>query len=264
MRVYFNYILSLSLLIFPYACLNKKNRVKLTKTTAGRNIMYRLLLVEDDLEICEIIQFYLLENEQYNLTVAHTAEHALQLADKISFDLVLLDIMLPGMDGISFCEQLRKKSFCPVIFLSCINDDETIIRALNTGGDDYLVKPFKAPMLMARIEANLRRMEMLKGKSGTLKCRELSADTERREVKKGERLILLSPTEYEILVYLLQHKNSFASYDDIYQSVWQHPSLGDYRALFVHIRHLRQKLEDDPANPAYILTHMLGGYILSD
>lgn len=226
--------------------------------------MYRLLLVEDDAEICEIIQFYLLENEQYNLSIAHTAEHALQLFDKISFDLVLLDIMLPGIDGISFCEQLRRKSFCPVIFLSCINDDDTIIRALNTGGDDYLIKPFKAPMLMARIEANLRRMDMLKGKTGILKCRELTADTERHELKKGDRLIPLSPIEYEIAIYLMQHKNSFASYDDIYQAVWQHPSLGDYRALFVHIHHLRQKLEDDPANPTYIRTHMLGGYVFTD
>ena len=122
--------------------------------------MTRILLVEDDLEICEILQFYLLEKEDYHVTVVHSAEQALPLIRIRKFDLVLLDIMLKGMDGIDFCRELRKTSYCPVIFISCINDDETIIRALNMGGDDYLVKPFQASVLMARIEANLRRCRM--------------------------------------------------------------------------------------------------------
>jgi DNA-binding response OmpR family regulator len=115
--------------------------------------------VEDDEEICEILQYYILKNDEYNLTIIHSAEKALSLVEIRTFDLVLLDIMLPGIDGIEFCRKLRENSFCSVIFISCLNDDETIIKALNMGGDDYLVKPFQAPVLLARIEANLRRAQ---------------------------------------------------------------------------------------------------------
>ena len=120
-----------------------------------------ILLVEDDEEICEILQFYLMENEEYNVTITHSAEQARNLIKMRRFDLTLLDIQLPGIDGIDFCEELRTVSNCPVIFISCINDDETIIRALNMGGDDYLVKPFRPAVLLARIEANLRRSQMI-------------------------------------------------------------------------------------------------------
>ena len=121
-----------------------------------------ILLVEDDEEICEILQFYLMENEEYNVTITHSAEQARNLIKMRRFDLTLLDIQLPGIDGIDFCEELRTVSNCPVIFISCINDDETIIRALNMGGDDYLVKPFRPAVLLARIEANLRRSQMIR------------------------------------------------------------------------------------------------------
>ena len=97
----------------------------------------RILLVEDDEEICEILQFYLMEKEEYNVTITHSAEQARNLIKMRRFDLVLLDIQLPGIDGIDFCAELRTVSNCPVIFISCINDDETIVRALNMGGDDY-------------------------------------------------------------------------------------------------------------------------------
>ena len=108
-----------------------------------------ILLVEDDEEICEILQFYLMEKEEYNVTITHSAEQARNLIRMRRFDIALLDIQLPGIDGIDFCAELRAVSNSPVIFISCINDDETIIRALNMGGDDYLVKPFRPAVLIA-------------------------------------------------------------------------------------------------------------------
>jgi len=226
--------------------------------------MTRILLVEDDLEICEILQFYLLEKEDYHVTVAHSAEQALPLIRMRKFDLVLLDIMLKGMDGIDFCRELRKTSYCPVIFISCINDDETIIRALNMGGDDYLVKPFQASVLVARIEANLRRVRMTHEEKSQIMVGELALDAATHTITKNGTVLMLSPTEYEILYFLMMNKGRFVSFDEIYQAVWQRSSLGDVRALFVHISHLRQKIETNPSQPLYIRTHMRGGYILSD
>lgn len=192
--------------------------------------MTRILLVEDDLEICEILQFYLLEKDDYHVTVAHSAEQALPLVRMRKFDLVLLDIMLGGMDGIDFCRELRRVSYCPVIFISCINDDETIIRALNMGGDDYLVKPFQASVLMARIEANLRRCRMTHEESPQVVVGELMLDAPTHTITKNGTALTLSPTEYEILYFLMMNKGRFVSFDEIYQAVWQRSGLGDMRA----------------------------------
>lgn len=226
--------------------------------------MAHILLVEDDLEICEILQFYLLEKEEYHVTVVHSAEKALPLVRKRKFDLVLLDIMLQGMDGIDFCRELRKVSYCPVIFISCINDDETIIKALNMGGDDYLVKPFQASVLLARIEANLRRCRMVHEENPQILVGELALDAKTHTIRKNGIPLILSPTEYEILYFLMMNKGRFVSFDEIYQAVWHRSSLGDVRALFVHISHLRQKIEKNPSQPVYIRTHMRGGYVLTD
>ena len=210
------------------------------------------------------MQFYLLENEDYQVTITHSAEQAMSLIRLRRFDLALLDIQLPGIDGIDFCRELRKTSNCPVIFLSCLSDDETIIRALNMGGDDYLVKPFRAPVLMARIEANLRRSKMVRPESPRLRAGELEMDTGTRCVYKRGEVLSLSPTEYEILYYLMSNPGRFVSFDEVYQTVWQRPSLGDVRALFVHVSHLRQKIEDNPTRPLYIRTHLRDGYIFGD
>ena len=227
----------------------------------------RILLVEDDLEICEILQFYLLTNSDYELTIAHSAKQALPLVQNCSFQLILLDIMLPGADGLQLCEELRKISFCPIIFISCINDDKTVIRALELGGDDYLTKPFEAAVLHARIKANLRRsrpeQEQASEPSEPKKLvhGELTLiPSQQKALKNGEELSL-SPTEYALLAYLMSRPGVYLSFDALYKAIWQRASFGDYRALFVHITHLRQKIEDDPARPLYIRTHMRSGYI---
>ena len=223
-----------------------------------------ILLVEDDEEICEILQFYLMEKEEYNVTITHSAEQARNLIRMRRFDIALLDIQLPGIDGIDFCAELRAVSNCPVIFISCINDDETIIRALNMGGDDYLVKPFRPAVLIARIEANLRRSQTIREEHPILRVGPLEMDTSVRTTRKNGVKLNLSPTEYELLYYFMSNPGRFITFDEIYQAVWQRPSLGDVRALFVHVSHLRQKIEDDPLNPAFIRTHLRDGYIFSD
>lgn len=226
-------------------------------------MMVQLLLIEDDLEICEILQFYLLKQPNYSVTVAHSAKEALSLMKLRHYDLILLDIMLPDQDGVSLCEQLRRITFCPIIFISCLSDDETVIRALNMGGDDYLIKPFQAPVLLARIEANLRRyVQPHSGERPQRLCAgALVLDAVRHTVTKNGALIPLSPTEYELLAHFMHHRGRFIGFEELYNAVWQRPSMGDLRTLFVHIAHLRQKIEDDPSEPKYIRTHMRDGYV---
>ncbi len=226
--------------------------------------MADILLVEDDEEICEILQFYILKDRNYSLAIVHSAEQARTLFPVRKFDLVLMDINLPGDDGIALCAELRHSSNCPIIFISCINDDETIIKALNTGGDDYLVKPFRAPVLMARIEANLRRAGQVRMDLNPLTSGELILDPAERKAFKRNMQLELSPTEYELLYYFMSHEGHFVSFDAVYQAVWQRQSLGDNRALFVHVSHLRQKIEEDPSRPKYITTHRRDGYIFKD
>lgn len=225
--------------------------------------MVQILLVEDDLEICEILQFYLLKNPDYSITIAHSAEEALPLVKLRPFELILLDIMLPGRDGLDLCAEFRRTTFCPIIFISCLSDDETVIRALEMGGDDYLVKPFRAPVLLAHIAANLRRYALSPKETLPLQVGELTLDPALHSVQKKGESIALSPTEYELLYYLMRHRDRFIGFDELYQAVWQRPSMGDLRTLFVHITHLRQKIEEDPAHPAYLCTYMRNGYIFT-
>lgn len=226
--------------------------------------MSSILIVEDDIDLCEILQFYLLQEKEYQVTVCRSAENALALAKLRSFDLVLLDIMLPGMDGLEFCTRFRALSYCPIIFISCMSDDETVIRAFNSGGDDFLAKPFKAPVLLAMIEANLRRAGIKHSAENTIRVGELELYPDTHRVVKAGAEIILSPTEYEVLYYLMSNRGRLIRFNEIYNEVWQRPSLGDMRTLFVHISHLRQKIEDNPSEPYYIRTKMRDGYIFAE
>lgn len=218
----------------------------------------KILLVEDSREIGEIIQFYL--SDHYEVTSVQSAEDALLLVSHTSFDAILLDIMLPAMDGIDLCARIREYIYCPIIFISCLGDEETIVRALKMGGDDYIVKPFKAPLLLAYIEANLRRSRIQR-EEAILQVRKLVLDQLTHAVKKDGKDILLSPTEYEILYYMMKNRGRLVSFEELYTAVWHQSSVGDVRTVFVHIRNLRKKIETDPNNPEYLLTRRHEGYI---
>ena len=219
------------------------------------------MVVEDQFSHCEIIQFYLTQDNNYQCTFAHSAKEAHRLIKLRSFDIFLLDIILPDTDGIELCQQIRKINFSPIIFVSCIGDDDTVLRAIRMGGDDYLVKPFSAQLLLAHIEANLRRSHFNAVDDKTITARELELNCINHTAYKNGERIPLSPTEYELLAIFMQNKGKFISFNDLYTRVWQQPSLGDIRTLFVHVSNLRRKIEDDPAAPTHILTHQRRGYI---
>ena len=220
-----------------------------------------VLIIEDDPAICEVLSYYLKKAGTYDLTLSHSAEEGLCLIQQGKpFDIILCDIMLPGMDGISFCEQVRRQIRIPIIFTSCLDDDDTIVRALGMGGDDYLVKPYHGPVLLAHIEATLRRCRQ-QGRTRSFAFGSVEFDGDARRILRDGKEISLSPTECNLLWYMADHPNRLIPYDEFYDEIWKKPSLGDYRSLFVHIRNLRKKSEEDPSTPVLIKTHPMGGYI---
>jgi DNA-binding response OmpR family regulator len=224
--------------------------------------MEKVLLIENNKEIGEIIQFFL--RKDYETTLVESAEDAFFLITNNRFDVILLDILLPGMNGIEFCSKIREQVFCPIIFISCLSDEKTIVNGLNMGGDDYIVKPFKAPLLIAHIEANLRRSKV-RHEEKDLSIHGLTLHHETHKVTKYDQQIILSPIEYEILYYLMHNRGKLVTFEDLYTSVWHQNSIGDVRTVFVHIRNIRKKIEDDPNNPCYIKTERhLGYYFLDD
>ncbi len=222
---------------------------------------YRILLVEDDIENCNILSFYLEKAGEYTTTIAHDAEEALQLVRRQAFDLILLDIMLPGMDGIDLCVRLRKKIYCPIIFISCLDDEETIVRALGMGGDDYITKPFRYPILLARIEAALRRMQLGSSRTaGDFAIGNMVLSGKEHALFKDGKRIVISPIEFELLLYFYNNKKTVLRFEEIYQYIWKKPSFGDLRTVFSHVKNLRKKIEEDASNPKLIVTVPRVGY----
>ena len=222
--------------------------------------MYQILLVEDDREICDILSHYL-DRANYATIVAHDAREALSVAASRQIDLILLDIMLPGTDGIDLCVQLRRTLYCPIIFISCLDDEETIVRALRMGGDDYLTKPFRCAVLLAHIEAALRRMQL--GSSRILndiRFGDLLLSPKDRTLTRNGTQIYLSPTEFELLLYFINNQGTVLLFEEIYQYIWKKPSYGDLRTVFSHVRNLRKKIEANPSEPVLIRTIPRVGY----
>lgn len=223
--------------------------------------MIRVLLVEDDNLIAKIITHYLTEAREYEVTRAKDAGEALYLA-RNPFDVILLDIVLPDADGLSVCERLRERHDCPIIFISCMDDSDTIVRALELGGDDYLTKPFDNKVLVARIQANLRRHQKAASlpSENRLAARDFVLDPDTRRVKRGEASYPLASIEYQLLLFLMQHPRQYFSADELYRRIWGKDSYGDVRTVLVHVHNIRQKIEANPREPGYLLSRPGHGY----
>ncbi len=227
----------------------------------------RILVVEDDPTICEILVFYLSKFSDYDTTVVGSAEIALTKANEIQPDIFLLDIMLPGIDGLELCRKLRKSTYSPIIFISAITDDETIVKALDLGGDDYITKPFNCEVLRAKIQSNLRRISFEKEsrENQLLNFPFFKIDSETHEVRRIDgSTFLLSPIEYDILLALIHAEGKTLSEETIFQAVWHRPSYGDVRTIPVHIFSIRRKIEKNPGSPAYLKTSRGKGYYFDE
>lgn len=224
--------------------------------------MTHILLVEDDPLIAEPI-LRALEAAGNITTHASDGAEGLGMAIGCTPDLVILDIMLPKMTGWEVCEALRKHSSVPILMLTALGEETDRIHGLEIGADDYLTKPFSTKELLARINALLRRIQMDRGdhKEGkTLSCHRLSVDLDARKVHKDGIEISLRYKEFELLTLLMLKAGQVVSRAVIFDEVWGTEWLGDMRTLDVHIRWLREKLEDDPGTPRYIQTVRGVGY----
>lgn len=223
----------------------------------------KILIVDDEVAILELIKSYLIE-EQFQVLTAHDAKQALMKIKTETPDLILLDIMLPDIDGIELCLEIRKVSNAPLLFVSCKSQEMDKVLALSVGGDDYITKPFLPYELVARIKAHLRRNRLTQKSDYTPSIIEypgISVNLDSHEVYVNDELVTLSSKEFEILAILIKNPKRIYSAEQLFQMVWKMDGLDtDSRTIMVYISNLRKKLEKDPTNPEYIVNIRGVGY----
>ena len=228
--------------------------------------MYNILICDDDKDIVNALKIYLTD-PQYRLLAAYNGLEALETAEKEELHLVLMDIMMPQLDGISAMVKLREKSNVPVILITAKGEDSDKILGLNVGADDYITKPFNPAEVTARVRAAIRRYTQLgagTARPKTLRVGGLEMDDEAKQVCSDGEEIALTPKEYEILKLLMASPGKVFSPRDIYKRVWEEDPLGADSTVAVHIRHLREKIEIDPARPRYLKVVWGQGYKIEE
>jgi len=222
--------------------------------------MYRVLICDDQPDIVNALKIYL-KPEGYELLTASNGKEALELAGQV--DLILMDIMMPVMDGIIATDKIREFSDVPIILLTAKSETEDVVLGLNVGADDYITKPFVPVEVMARVRSQLRRYGMVKTaapKTDSLVVGGIELNDREKIVTVDGEPVSLTPIEYAVLKLLMENPNKVYSSKDIYRIVWNEQPMGNEGAVSVHIRHLREKIEIDPGNPRYIKVVWGQGY----
>ncbi len=228
--------------------------------------MNKILVVDDDKEIVKSIEIYL-RQENYEIFKAYDGIEALEVIDKNEINLVILDIMMPNLDGISTVNKIREKLNIPVILLSAKSEDYDKIEGLNKGADDYITKPFNPLELIARVNSQLRRYNNFYKKTNNeeiYRSGDLIINNLTKEISVLDKKIKLTPTEYNILLFLLKNKGKVYSMDQIYSEISSSDSYDISNIIAVHIRHIREKIEVNPKNPIYLKIIWGVGYKIED
>ena len=216
--------------------------------------MYNILVAEDEKEIAAAIEVYL-KNQNYGVFKAYNGEEALEIFKNNEIHLVLMDIMMPKMDGLEAVMKIREISNVPIIFLTAKSEDVDKILGLDIGADDYITKPFNPLELLARINSNIRRYTNYSSPPRTeehlIKIGGIQLDDLKKQVTVDGKPIKLTPLEYKILHFLMKHPNRVFSIEEIYESVWQEPAYNP-DTVTVHIRRIREKIEINPKEPKYL------------
>ncbi len=224
--------------------------------------MYNILICDDDKDIVSALKIYL-ESEGYRTFEAYNGKEALAILDREDVHLVLLDVMMPGMDGITALAKLRESSNVPVILLTAKSEDTDKVLGLNVGADDYVTKPFNPVELQARVRSQLRRYLQLGGgavKEDVIQIGGIRLDDASKTVTVDGEAVSLTPREYDILKLLMQNPGRVFHPRDLYRKVWNEEPFGAESTVAVHIRHLREKIEIDPAEPRYLRAVWGQGY----
>ena len=228
--------------------------------------MPNILICDDERDIVSALKIYL-SSEGYNLFEAYTGREAIDIVRKHEIHLILMDIMMPEMDGIEAMVKIRELSNVPVILLTAKGEDTDKVLGLTVGADDYVTKPFNPVELQARVKSQLRRyMQLGSGQEVKEKLRSggIEMDDRSKEVFLDGELVNLTRTEYDILKFLMEHKGEVFSPDEIYEAVWHDSAYGVENTVAVHIRHLREKIEYNPAEPRYLKVVWGRGYKLEE
>lgn len=222
----------------------------------------KILIVDDEKNIVDILK-YNLQKESFDTLEAYDGRQAIEIAEREKPDLIILDIMLPEMDGFTVCRKLRQTMQTPILMLTAREEEVDKVLGLELGADDYITKPFSPRELMARVKANLRRVIDEAAPSRTdeiLKIADLEININRYEVKRGGEVIDLTLREFELVKFLAMQRGQIFSRETLLEKVWGYEYFGDVRTVDVTVRRLREKLEKDPSKPEYILTKRGVGY----
>jgi len=223
----------------------------------------KILIVDDEKNIVDILRFNLMK-EGFSTIEANDGEKALQSALSENPDLILLDVMLPKMDGFTVCRKIRESMSVPIIMITAKEEEVDKVLGLELGADDYITKPFSTRELMARIKANLRRSsssdDLLKKQGTIIRYGDLEIDTERYEVKRNNEVIDLTLREFELVKFLALQNGQIFSRENLLEKVWGYEYYGDVRTVDVTVRRVREKIERDPSSPCYIMTKRGVGY----
>ena len=230
----------------------------------------KILVVDDEKLLVKGIKFNL-ESEGYTVDTAYDGEEAVALARENSYDLIILDLMMPKKDGLSACQEIRMFSVVPIIMLTARSENADLLMGFESGADDYITKPFNILELKARVRALLRRAAIASALQEEdprsvfiLKHKDITVDTERRAVWRDGVPVELTLKEFDLLAFLMKNAGKIYSRDKLLELVWDYDYMGDTRTVDVHIRRLREKLEKDPASPVYIITKWGVGYYFAE
>jgi two-component system response regulator MtrA len=224
------------------------------ETSNGR----RILVVDDDASLAEMLQL-VLRQEGFDTTWCASGDAALDAFRSSQFDLVLLDLMLPGLDGVAVCRRIRADSGVPIVMLTAKSDTTDVVDGLEAGADDYIAKPFKPRELVARIWTRLRRPPS-ESESDTIRVGDVMIDVSAHEVKRGSDAIALTPLEFDLLLALARRPHQVFTREKLLEQVWGYRHAADTRLVNVHIQRLRSKIERDPERPELVLTVRGIGY----
>jgi two-component system, OmpR family, response regulator len=237
---------------------------------ARREKLNKILIVDDDKNLLEVIRYNLV-NEGYSVILAENGTQAVEIARQEKPELIILDVMLPGIDGFDVCRILRKEMSVPILILSAKIDEIDKVVGLELGADDYIAKPFSVRELMARVRASLRRGQLAEQKNTSktqdetkqrtiLKGHDLELDTVRHNVSLKGAPLTLTPKEFELLAFLMRNKGQVFGREQLMEKVWGYTFDGSKRTVDVHIRWLRQKIEENPEKPKILITIIGFGY----
>ena len=224
----------------------------------------KILIVDDEVELLNLLKMVLTKEGFENIYTAQNGKDAIDLFENINPDLAILDVMLPDMEGYDICKIIRKTSNIPILFLSAKGEELDRVMGLAIGGDDYITKPFSPKEVVLRVKIQLTKYMMINNNKPDNKekliIKPFEVDEEKMEVRKSGQIIELKPKEYKMLLYMLKHKNQIISKERFCDEVWGEDFFGFDNTIMVHIRKLREKIEDNPSKPKYLLTVKGLGY----